>query len=179
MYTIVVDADGLIKLGKSGALPTLLGSARLLVPQAVWEESVVEGKRRMYEDAYDLEGVLVEGGAEVVSYEAGEEVERLLGGSAASFGAGERAALAVFYAVGADAVLTDDRAFLGLLAGADPPVPALVPAAAIIALAEGDWMTVEEARDALGKLKPSIRGNVHAAAMEDLETMQRTRDGEQ
>jgi hypothetical protein len=179
MYTIVVDADGLIKLGKSGALPLLLGAARLLVPKAVWEESVEEGKRRMYEDAHELEAALVAGGAEVVSYEAGEEVEGLLGGSAASFGAGERAALAVFYTVGADAVLTDDRAFLRLLAGADPPVPALVPAAAIVALAEGDWMTVDEARDALDKLKPSIRGDVHAAAVEDLEIIQRAKGGEQ
>lgn len=180
MYTIVVDADGLTKLGKSGALPLLLGAARLLVPKAVWEESVEEGKRRMYEDAHELEAALVDGGAEVVSYEAGEEVEGLLGGgSAASFGAGERAALAVFYAVGADAVLTDDRAFLRLLADADPPVPALVPAAAIVALAEGDWMTVDEARDALDKLKPSIWGDVHAAAVEDLETIQRAKGGEQ
>ena len=179
MYTIVVDADGLIKLGKSGALPALLGAARLLVPRMVWEESVEEGKRRMYEDAHELEAALSEGGAEVVSYEVGEEAEQLLEGSAASFGAGEREALAAFYVVGADAVLTDDRAFLGLLAGADPPVPALVPAAAIVALAEGGWMTVEEAREALGKLKPSIRGDVHAAAMEDLETMQRAKDGEQ
>jgi hypothetical protein len=178
MYTIVADADGLIKLGKSGVLRPLLGAARLLVPKAVWEESVEEGKRRIYEDAYELETALVEGGAEVISYQAGEEVERLLGGSAASFGAGEMAALAAFYAAGADAVLTDDRAFLRLLADADPPVPALVPTAAIVALAEGDRMTVDEARDALGKLKPSIRGDVRAAAMEDLETMQRARGGE-
>jgi hypothetical protein len=179
MYTMVADADGLIKLGKSGALLPLLGRARLLVPKAVWEESVEEGKRRMYEDAHELETTLAEGAAEVVSHEAGEEVERLLVGSAASFGAGEQAALAVFYAVGADAMLTDDRAFLSLLAGADPPVPALVPAAAIVALAEGEWMTIDEARDALGKLKPLIRGEAHAAAMEDLETMQRARGGEE
>jgi len=179
VYTIVVNADGLIKMGKSGVLSPLLGAARLLVPRAVWEESVEEGKRRMYGDAHELEAALAEGGAEVVSYGAGEGVERLLGGSAASFGAGERAALAVFYAVGADALLTDDRAFLRLLEGADPPVPALVPAAAIIALTEGDWMTVDEARDALGKLKPSIRGDAHAAAIEDLESMQRARGGEQ
>ncbi len=165
-------------MGKSGALPALLEAARLLVPGAVWEESVEEGKRRMYEDAHELEAALAEGGAEVVSYEAGEKAERLLGGSAASFGAGEQAALAVFYAGGADAVLTDDRAFLGLLAGADPPVPALVPAAAIVALAEGGWISIEEAREALGKLKPSIRGDACAAAMEDLETIERARDGE-
>jgi hypothetical protein len=64
------------------------------------------------------------------------------------------------------------------LTGADPPVPALVPAAAIIALAEGDRMTVDEAIDALGELKPLIRGEVHAAAIEDLETMQRASGGE-
>jgi len=148
------------------------------VPGAVWEESVEEGKRRMYEDAHNLEDALTEGGAEVVSYEVGEEAERLIGGSAASFGAGERVAVAVFYAVGADAVLTDDRAFLGLLAGAEPPVPAMVPAAAIVALAEGGWMTVDKAREALDKLKPWIRTDTYAAAMEDLETMQRARDGE-
>jgi hypothetical protein len=179
VYTIVVDADGLIKLGKSGALRTLLGAARVLVPEAVWEESVEEGKRRIYEDAHELEAALAEGGAEVVSYEIGDEAEQLLGGSAASFGAGERAALAVFYAVGADAVLTDDHAFLGLLASTAPPLPALVPAAAIVALAEGGWMTVEEARESLGKLETSIRRDAYAAAMEDLETMQRARDSEQ
>ena len=149
------------------------------MPKAVWEESVEEGKRRMYEDAHDLEAALAEGGAEVVSYEAGEEVVRLLRSSAATFGAGERAALAVFYALGADAVLTDDRAFLGLLAGAEPLVPALVPAAAIIALAEGGRMTVDEVREALAEIEPSIRRDAYAAAMEDLETMQRARDDEQ
>ena len=40
-------------------------------------------------------------------------------------------------------------------------------------------MTVGETREALGKLKSSIQGDAHAAAMEDLETMQRARDGEQ
>ena len=179
MYTVVVDADGLIKLGKSGALPALLGAARLLVPKAVWEEAVEEGKRRMYEDANDLEAALKEGGAEVVLYEPGEESERLLADSAASFGAGEREALAVYYAAEADAVLTDDRAFLGLLGGADPPVPALVPAASMVALAEGGRMTVDEAREALSEIEPSIRRDAYAAAMEDLETMQRARDGEQ
>ncbi|HEX5847967.1 MAG TPA: hypothetical protein VFY59_02130 [Rubrobacter sp.] len=179
MYTIVVDADGLIKLGKSGALPALLGAARLLVPKAVWEEAVEEGKRRMYEDAHELEAALLQGAAEVVSHEVGEKVERLLAGSAASFGAGERAALAVYFAAEADAVLTDDRAFLGLLAGADPPVPALVPAAAIVALAEGGLVTIDEAREALAEIEPAIRRGAYEAAMEDLEMMERARDGEQ
>ena len=58
-------------------------------------------------------------------------------------------------------------------------MPALVPAAAIVALAEGGRMTVDDAREALGEIEPSIRRDAYAAAMEDLETMQRARDGEQ
>lgn len=61
MSKIVADADGLIKMGKLGALPALLGAAGVLVPQTVWEEAVEEGKRRMYEDAQILERSLMEG----------------------------------------------------------------------------------------------------------------------
>lgn len=173
MSTIVVDADGLIKLGKSGALPALLSATRILVPRAVWDEAVEEGKRRMYEDAYGLERVLKKGGAQILEREESEEAEGLLRGSAASFGAGEREALAAFYARGADAVLTDDRAFLGLLAGAEPPVPTLVPTVAVVALAEGGVLSVGQATEALTKLEPSVRADAYTAAMEEIEEMQK------
>ena len=176
MYKIVTDADGLIKLGKSGALPALLAAARILVPRAVWEEAVEEGKRRMYEDAHVLERTLGAGGAEIFEYvehEPSEEAEVLLRNSAAAPGAGERAALAVFFVSSADAILTDDRAFLGLLAGADPPVPALVPAAAIASLAEADRLSIEEARESLGRLERSVRESVLAAALGEIDAMEK------
>lgn len=174
MPTIVSDSDGLIKLGKSGALPALLLAARVLVPRAVWEEAVEKGKRRMHEDARVLEQVLVAepGGAQVVDVESTFDV----GGS---FGAGEVAALAVFHQYGADAVLTDDRAFLGLLVGSDPPVPVLVPTAAVVGLAEGGHLTLGEARTALGKLRPSVRENAFQAAIDELEEMERAKEREQ
>lgn len=172
MSTIVTDADGLIKMGKSGALPALLSAATVLVPRAVWVEAVEEGKREMYEDAHVLERVLEEGGAEVVGHEAHEEAEELFGASSASFGAGERAGLAAFFAHGADAILTDDRAFLTLLAGTSPPVPALVPTAAIVALAEGGKMPVAEAKDALARIEHSVRADAYGAAMQELEKLE-------
>jgi hypothetical protein len=174
--TIVADADSLIKMGKSGALPALLSAARVLVPRAVWVEAVEEGKREMYEDAHVLERMLEEGGAEVVGHEAREEAEELLRVSSASFGAGERAALAAFFAHGADAVLTDDRVFLALLVGASPPVPALVPTAAIVALAEGAKMSVAEAKAALGKIEHSVRAEAYGAAMQELEKLEETEE---
>lgn len=171
MSIIVIDADGLIKLGKSGALPALLRAARVLVPRTVWKEAVEEGKRGMHEDAHVLERVLTTepDGAEVV------DVGRILdiGGS---FGSGEAAAFAAFHQYGADAVLTDDRAFLGLLAGSNPPVPALVPTAAIVGLAEGGHFTLSEARTALGKLESSVREDAFRAALGELEEMERAKE---
>lgn len=175
MSTIVADADGLIKLGKSGALPVLLSATQVLVPQAVWDEAVEEGKRGMYEDAYILERELKAGGAEVVAHEPSEEAEALLASSAAALGTGERSALGVFFVRGADAILTDDRAFFGLLAAPEPPVPALVPAAVIVSLAEADRLSLEEAREALSRLEGSVRKSVLVAALEELDTLEKTR----
>lgn len=183
MSIIVADADGLIKLGKSGALPALLKAARVLVPGAVWGEAVEEGKRGMHEDAHELERMLLSksGGAEIVDVrgsgpEGGAETTEGAPQEGSAFGAGELAALAAYRAHGADAVLTDDRAFLGLLAGLDPPVPTLVPTAAILGLVEGDRLTVEEAREALDRVKPSVRGDAFQAARDELDEMEREGD---
>jgi hypothetical protein len=172
MSKIVADADGLIKLGKSGALAALLSVAEVLVPEAVYEESVVTGKREMYDDAFELEWELREGGAKVIQAIENEQAERLLAG-APSLGPGERAALRVAYESGADAILTDDRAFLGFLAGAG--MGALVPAAAIILLVERGAVSVEGAVEALGRIEGSIRSEVYEAAMEDLAGMREER----
>lgn len=80
----------------------------------------------MYEDAYLLARELEAGDPEVAVHEPSQEAEALLASSAAAPGAGESAALGIFFACGTDAVPTDDRAFLGLRATAKPPVPALI-----------------------------------------------------
>lgn len=178
MSTIVADADGLIKMGKSGALPALLGAARVLVPRTVWDEAVEEGKRRMYEDAQVLERSLVEGDAEVVGNEQSRASEELPRRSGAYFGAGERAALTVFFARGADAILTDDGAFLRLLADARPPVPSLVPTAAIVGLAEAGGLSFGAAGEALEKIEPFVRSEAYEAAMNELNEIAERRSTE-
>jgi predicted nucleic acid-binding protein len=172
MSRIVADADGLIKLGKSGALGALLSRAEVLVPEAVYKEAVVVGKKEMHEDAFELERVLREGGARIVSGIDDERAARILEG-ASSLGAGERAALHAAFAAGADTVLTDDRAFLGVLTRAG--VAALVPAAAMLSLAEAGAMSLEEAVAALGKIEGSVRREVYETAMQELETIREER----
>jgi hypothetical protein len=126
----------------------------------------------MYDDAFELERELREGGAKVIEVVDNEQAERLLE-DAPALGPGERAALRVAYEGEADAILTDDRAFLGFLAGAG--MRALVPAAAIILLAERGAVPVGKAEQALGRIEGSIRSEVYEAAMEDLAGMREKR----
>ena len=165
MSKIVADADGLIKLGKSGALGHLLSAAEIVVPRSVYGEAVEAGKKEMYEDAFELEKVLGEGGAEVVEGQQDERAKKLLKG-VTSLGAGERAALHVLFAREADAVLTDDRAFLNVLGRAG--IRTLTPAAAIVSLFESDRLSRMEAIEALGSIEGLLREEVYEAAMEGL-----------
>lgn len=165
MSKIVADADGLIKLGKSGALGALISAAEVVVPRTVYREAVEAGKKEMYEDAFELEKVLGGGGAELVEDQRDERAHRLLGG-VTSLGVGERAVLHVLFAREADAVLTDDRAFLNLLGRAR--IKTLTPAAAIVSLFESDRLPRAEAIKALGRIEELLRHEVYEAAMEGL-----------
>ena len=165
MSKIVADADGLIMLGKSGALGHLLSAAEIVVPRSVYREAVEAGKKEMYEDAFELEKVLGEGGAEVVENQQDERAEKLLK-DVTSLGAGERAALHVLFAREAEAVLTDDRAFLNVLGRAG--IRTLTPAAAIVSLFESGRLSRMEAIEALGSIEGLLREEVYEAAMEGL-----------
>ena len=174
----MVDADGLIKLGKSGALGILLSAAEVLVPEAVYGEAVTEGKKEMHEDAFELEQAL-EGGARIIPELTGDEreerAEELLRNTP-SLGAGERAALRVFFARGADAVLTDDRVFANLLGREG--IAVLLPTAAIVLMAEQGTMDTERAVEALGKIEGLVRRPVYEAAMEELDELIGKKEGE-
>jgi predicted nucleic acid-binding protein len=179
MAKIVADADGLIKMGKSGALGRLLLAAQVLVPEKVYEEAVVAGKRGLYEDALELERTLAEGPAEVVPEGAadeplGERAEALLE-AASPLGAGERAALRLFFARRADAVLTDDRAFTNLLIGEG--IRVLAATAAIVSLAEAGRMTTAEATAALGRIEGFVRRDAYEAAVGDLRRLAASEEG--
>ena len=136
-----------------------------MVPRSVYWEAVEAGKKEMYEDAFELEKVLGEGGAEVVEDEREERAERLLEG-VTSLGAGERSALHVLFAREADAVLTDDRAFLNVLGRAG--IRTLTPAVAIVSLFESDILSRAKAIEALGSIEGLLREEVYEAAMEGL-----------
>ena len=168
MSKLVADADGLIKLGKSGALDALVGSHELLVPEAVYEEAVVRGKQELYEDAFELEKLLEDGGIPVIRSSLEPQANRLLEG-VTSLGAGERAALRLYFAEGADAILSDDRVFLTFLVRHS--VPSVTPVNVVVALTRSGRVSFGEGSKALEKLSGYVRADVHEKARIELEDL--------
>jgi predicted nucleic acid-binding protein len=109
------------------------------------------------------------GAVEVTPEPSADERAEALLADAPSLGAGERAALRLFFARRAEAVLTDDRAFANLLVREGLTV--LLPTAAIVLLAESGRMSAREAVGALRKIEGLVRRGVYEAAKEDLERM--------
>ena len=162
-----MDSDGLIKLAKSGALARVIREWHCLIPQAVYEETVERGKREAYPDAEEIER-LVQG--RVRPSGENEQAKEILT-QARSLGRGEREALHLFFNEKADAIITDDRAFLAVLKRAK--LPALPPALALVELARSGGIQLAEAGDALERMRGLIRADVHRQARRDLEELER------
>lgn len=165
---VACDADGLIKMAKAGILEVFAQYAELLIGPQVYREAVEEGKARGYPDALDLERILK------VHAQVPRKLRRTLARTAqlfadVSLGAGEREALQIYFTEQADAVLSDDQAFLSALEAQG--IPFLTPAAVLVFLAERKLITLTEAYEALERLRPLIRSDQYEMARQDLNSL--------
>lgn len=175
MSKFVIDADGLIKLGKSGLLGALVGSHEVLVPEAVYEEAVVKGKQELYEDAFELERLLEDEGVPIVRADPEPQADRLLE-DVTSLGAGERSALRLYFAEGAGAIASDDRVFLNFLSRHS--VPFVTPVNVVVGLARSGRVSLEEGMEALEKLSGSVRADVYERAEAELRDLRKESEGD-
>ena len=168
VYRVVLDADGLIKLGKAEVLAPFFGGCEALIPEAVYEEAVIIGKLELYEDAFELEKVLKESRIRTFGARTNPRAGNLLAGVTA-LGNGERAALHLYHAEEASAILSDDRVLLRFLD--ENSIPYLTPANVIVRLVEVRRLSPEEGLSALDKSSKLIRRSTYEKAMQDLETL--------
>lgn len=159
----------LIRLTKSGVLAQMIREWRCLIPQVVYEETVERGRQGGYPDTEEIERLL-RGRACVRPLREDEQAKAILAG-ARSLGRGEREALHLFFNKEADAIITDDRAFLKVLERAK--LPALPPALALVKLASSGGIQLKEAKSALERMRRLIRADVYQQARRDLEELGR------
>lgn len=162
---LIFDADGLIKLNRSGVLELVIRSYESLVPAAVYDEAVVRGTLRGHADAAEI-GLILEGFAEVTTpriSDLRQDLEHALNG----LGSGETQALYLALEMKPEAAIdSDDRRFLGVLS--DVSIPFLIPSHIILGLARDQFLSVPHSRTAISALRPFIRESDYLEALEEL-----------
>lgn len=147
---LLFDADGLIKLNRAGVLRNACSAFTCLVPEAVYEEVVTQGKVRLYEDAEEIEQLL-SGTVEVMRADVPN--------SELTLGRGEQAVLAVAIQEQDVVVVSDDRRFLSLLTARE--IPFLTPADLLVVMVRRGVILRNLAQLALERLRPLIRTSAY------------------
>lgn len=148
---LLIDADALIKLNKAGILLKVVESFECVVPTAVYDEAVVVGRAFLHEDAEDIEHIL-EGTVTIV-----EPIGST--GLGVSLGRGETAVSQSKSQYPDALVVTDDRRFTSALRLTTDLV---VSAAELLTLlARSRVLSLQEALEALERLRPSIRETIY------------------
>lgn len=159
MIRLIIDADAAIKLYRSGILAVVVGAFHCEIPEAVYNEVVTQGKRRLYQDAEAIESIIA-GKVTIVATSGTIKSEMGLG-------AGESGILEVLQEKPELIVVSDDRRFLTVLLKMKAGF--ITPADALVLLAGRNIITGSEAGKALERLRPLIRSAAYYETRDYLE----------
>lgn len=162
---VAADADALIKLAKSSAKEAVASHYTLVLPPAVREETVDQGKAGGFPDALRIEENLGRGLLRVREPSRSSQTEAVVRGLRLS--GGEADVLRLFRAGGCGLVLSDDRRFLQVLEGLG--VPFATPGALVAALARRGAIPRKEAVSLLDRLAGFISDEEYSEARRAIE----------
>jgi len=165
MTKIIFDSDGLIKLVKAGCFQKLPKHFTCLISNEVYEETVLKGMERLYEDAFQIEELVKKKMLKVEKVKNNKKAQSILENS--KVGKGETSTLHLFFNINAEAIISDDRVFLKILHLNN--IPFIIPIDLIIRLYELKIISKEEAMDGLTEIKPYVNKNCYNNAKANLE----------
>ena len=163
---VVLDSDGLIKLAKASILQVLVRVWKCLIPRAVYSETVERGIHFGYPDALTIRDALH---ADMVRPRARDPRATALLQGKRHLGRGELDALHLLLASRADAIVSDDSAFVSVLDHAG--LPYLPPALVLVQLRQQGHLDPKSALEGLERMRPFIRTEVYATARDDLRSL--------
>ena len=163
MKNIVFDSDGLIKLTKAGILEKIIEHFICSITKEVYDETVVKGMERFYDDAFQIDGLIRKGKIMVKNIENNKQASNILEDS--SLGRGETSSLHLYFNLNAEAIISDDRVFLSVLQQNN--VAFITPADLIVRSFELRIFSKDESLNALDMIEPYICN--HEKAKSDME----------
>lgn len=165
MTKIVLDSDGLIKLTKAGCLKEIIDHFECLITEEVYDETVVKGLERYYDDAFEVNEFIKDGILKVEKKCNNQSAHDMLGNH--KFGKGESSSLHLFLNIDAKAIISDDRAFINLLDKND--ISYVIPTDLIVRLYELNVITKEKSIKALDRIKIYVQKYSYDVARRNLE----------
>ncbi len=155
-----MDSDGLIKLQKAGVLKLLASRCDCIIPEAVYKESIVEGKKGLYEDAFLIEEIVNEEIDRIEVDDHTDELDKTDRAELQPLGKGEREVFQLYFQEKADAVVSDDRAFLNFL-DRSSDVEYFTSCNTIYIMYKKEIMTKRESLSSMDKIKELVRDEVY------------------
>jgi len=165
MTKIVFDSDGLIKLVKAKCYEKLLKHFTCLISKEVYEETVLRGMERLYEDAFLIDELVKKKMLQVQKVRNNKKAQSIL--ENCNLGKGETSTLYLFFNVEAKTIISDDRFFLNLLLQNN--IPFITPTDLIVRLYELKIINKKDALSALSKIKPYVNKNSYNNAKTNME----------
>ncbi len=168
MIKLAFDSDGIIKLTKSGITDRIMESFDCFISDRVHVESIIEGKGRLYEDAFQIENIVKKNKLRIIKVKESDKAREILR-NYESLGEGEKSTLHLFFNIKAKAIVSDDQAFLNLLYRNN--IPFITPTEIIIRLSELKILDKKEGLSALEKIKPHIKESNYIKAKRSIEVI--------
>jgi len=150
MIKIMLDADASIKLTKISIIETFATGFEVFLTREVYEEHVVSGLKRNYEDAKKMECLVSNGKITVTDITEKSSVYDNF-----KLGRGEKSVINNYMINNIDLIVSDDEAFLKILDSHE--VPFIPVAGTILMCVIKDLISKEKGLKYLEVLKPMIK----------------------
>ena len=161
MYKLLADSDALIKISKAEFLDFVVENFQVLITGEVYKETVNEGKRGFYQDAYNIERLIKINKIKVLegkSYKKNKKPKQNFGkGEESIFQARKKGIL----------IVTDDLSFT--LYAQKENIKSISSAHLVFILAKKGKLKKDKAYYFLEKLRPFIRKEIYELVKNDIQ----------
>ena len=159
MYKSIFDSDALIKLTKSGLLEDICNCYKCIITTEVKNESVYEGKKRLYKDALKIEDAINKKLMNIADLKRLRKIKENLG-------KGEISTLNLYFEEKNSVIVTDDSAFIKYLE--ENNIKFFVPADLILLMKVSNKIDRKTALIYLEKMKDFIKEEVYSDVKKDI-----------
>ncbi|MGR3318061.1 MAG: hypothetical protein ACUZ8O_06230 [Candidatus Anammoxibacter sp.] len=161
MYSLILDSDALIKLTRCEAIFKICQTFNCLITNDVADETVKEGKERLYPDALIIESLIKNRLIKIKKPKKSVNIKE-------NFGKGEKSALELYHSLKNCSIVSDDMAFIKHLETEN--IFYFIPSDIIVLLKRIGEISLKDSICFLDKLRIFINKDIYNKAKKELKS---------